>query len=813
MPAEGMIPELAVLIFLVALGGVGLILRWRSASPSLLGRRLVMAAVAGAILAALAPPSCIAPRNRPPAPLAAIIVDLSRSQGGAIGSRLGLSDEERTGTERVVVVGVGTAAHLLYDGPRDGLGLSLAIPADLLRAPARRKFDFGAAATILSEISRTQPVDLLVLSDGGLDVHRAAELWRERGPALASCELRPLAEPRPDDLSLRLVGAPPQLGSGEVAVAELLVIGELSRRRALECWASGGATRALELGPGPVRERFLLEVAAPPGGAAPEIALRGHETWDRDRELDRLKLLPAAAEDFRVFIWDPRAALGELVRDLKRSPEGKIRVAQGAALPAELGAFDVVVAHDVARPTPLDGRAETALIRFVESGGGLLLSGADAAFGRGAWAGTPVDELSPLAARPGQQPRALRLLLDRSGSMDREDRFRAAARAARALLETLRGEDQAQVWTFADTIDRGPWRGPGEGKAEEERLAGLRARGGTDLLGALESLAAAPTLPEHAAYAFVLTDGRDPRLADAERRRRLLRAVSQSGRRYFVFWFDREAEQETFLRELVEAGRGQLIPLDDFGGLARAFFDAAAGGLERRDLALRNRRGEAVRLARALRTRARPEAEVLIRGGADLVIMARGRRGAGRVLAMPIPLDAPSLSALFGDGEAGIAAFREELRGLAAPRGEGIGAIERQGHRLLVRAQVPRDGVRPRALGWGDREGRRRELPLARIGLDRFVSPPELNEAALPLEAASMLVLDERGEVMARRLCPGADLHDTQPPPGAAARAELRRRLRELPGPSSGDRGPSGLLIAALIALFAADLFGRVRGR
>jgi Ca-activated chloride channel homolog len=112
--------------------------------------------------------------------------------------------------------------------------------------------------------------------------------------------------------------------------------------------------------------------------------------------------------------------------------------------------------------------------------------------------------LLPPTAGPAPRPKDVVLLLDRSGSMQGW-KMVAARRAAARIVDTLGGADRFAVLTFDHAVDHPPRLPKGLVEATDrnrfravEHLAGVDARGGTELLAPLK-----------AALALLPTNGRD----------------------------------------------------------------------------------------------------------------------------------------------------------------------------------------------------------------------------------------------------------------------------------------------------------------
>lgn len=178
----------------------------------------------------------------------------------------------------------------------------------------------------------------------------------------------------------------------------------------------------------------------------------------------------------------------------------------------DLLGLDVVALLDVPAIDlhPLKQAALESWVR--EHGGGVLIAGAEGAFGPGGYLHTPLETLSALSARvPGDQAKAaLAFVLDRSGSMQQTvagtSRLDVAKAATLAAIDLLHPESQVSVVVFDDVattlVPLGPPTQVGEA------LAPLGPGGGTNLYAALEAaLDELRGSDAQARHMVVMTDG------------------------------------------------------------------------------------------------------------------------------------------------------------------------------------------------------------------------------------------------------------------------------------------------------------------
>ncbi len=88
----------------------------------------------------------------------------------------------------------------------------------------------------------------------------------------------------------------------------------------------------------------------------------------------------------------------------------------------------------------LSEAAQNALVSYVERGGSLVMTGGDESFGLGGYQNSPLAKIMPVVMKPPEhkeRQRALVLVIDKSGSMNRDDKLKYAVAAAEKILTTL----------------------------------------------------------------------------------------------------------------------------------------------------------------------------------------------------------------------------------------------------------------------------------------------------------------------------------------------------------------------------------------
>jgi uncharacterized protein len=313
---------------------------------------------------------------------------------------------------------------------------------------------------------------------------------------------------------------------------------------------------------------------------------------------------------------------------------------------------DVVVLLDVPA-VDLHRRQQEALERWVRDyGGGVLIAGAERAYGPGGYFRTPLETLSPLSARvPGEQPQAaVAFVIDRSGSMQQTtagiSRMAVAKEATISAVELLHPASRVAVVVFDDVATTLRPLGPLEGLGPV--LAPVRPGGGTNLYPAIDAAYAQLVDAEaEAKHMVVLTDG----LAQAAPFGELTERVAAADITISTVAIGRGAGR-TLLQGIARSASGVFHEADDVralpsilaqeamllsgspvreGDVTPTFEPGSAAFLE--DL------GEAFPTVGGwVRTTPKPEADIhaLTPGGDP--ILGSWRHGVGRVVGLATPL-------------------------------------------------------------------------------------------------------------------------------------------------------------------------------
>jgi Ca-activated chloride channel homolog len=115
-----------------------------------------------------------------------------------------------------------------------------------------------------------------------------------------------------------------------------------------------------------------------------------------------------------------------------------------------LSGYDAVFLNNIPRDRLSPG-GQSALVSYVDRGGSVAMVGGDASFGLGGWQSSPLAKAMPVVMKPPEhkeRKRALVLVIDKSGSMGRNDKLTYAKAAAETVLKTLKPNDLISVIGF-----------------------------------------------------------------------------------------------------------------------------------------------------------------------------------------------------------------------------------------------------------------------------------------------------------------------------------------------------------------------------
>lgn len=460
------------------------------------------------------------------------VLDVSRSHGPAadlLRERLRGWHEKgpfSDRTPRVILAGVtaveagGEPPPEFAEGSRVDLGLEL----------ARRTL--GAADRVV------------VLSDGRFDHAAAAAQARALAEAGATVAFAgPLAEPA---LDVRLVPRGFARVEGGQARVRVAVTGTNREPKEVALSVLGAAEPArarLVLQPGGLEE---WEALVPVGPSVRRLTVAIEGAGDAAPSNDELPVAVERDERRAIVVGAQSGVQRPVIVDaLKESGWSCDLVDDLAVLDGrELAFADLLVLVDQPVGEAVEDRVRQIESAVTQGGLGLWVVGGEHAFRGGNYAASRLDDLLPLSSRP-EGGRSITVLLDTSGSMEKDGRLVRAVDAISELAGGLAPSDRLVVIPFAQEpaapVPPEPASPADFLAAALPALRRIAAHGGTRLLPALDAVLARSEPEGLKRVLVIVTDARDDQVAVedlAARREAMLRKKIES----IVVWLDPAAE-------------------------------------------------------------------------------------------------------------------------------------------------------------------------------------------------------------------------------------------------------------------------------
>lgn len=271
--------------------------------------------------------------------------------------------------------------------------------------------------------------------------------------------------------------------------------------------------RAVTLPPGHTRIDFPVRTEASGLVAYRAVFTPANPAEDSYPEDDSLRGWVGVGSQRKVLILADSSRdagyLEQVVRRLGMEPAVQVVGGQWNGGPQ---GYDAVILDNLAR-TRIAPAAQNALAQYVGAGGALAMVGGDRSFGLGGWQDSPIARVMPVVMRPPahrERTRALVLIIDKSGSMGRDQKLEYAKAAALTVTKTLKDSDFMSVIGFdSQPFVVIPLEPLSQSRPYFSELIGrLKARGTTYLAPALQEagrmLAGSRAAIKHV---VILTDG------------------------------------------------------------------------------------------------------------------------------------------------------------------------------------------------------------------------------------------------------------------------------------------------------------------
>jgi hypothetical protein len=608
-------------------------------------------------------------------------------------------------------------------------------------------------AAALQVAQAFDPTRVLLVSDGNATRGNALE-------SLPDVPVDVLLAPTRENARVSDVLAPSTLTPG--ATVEATAVLESTRRTKARVTARlNGATvlnRSVTLARG--RSSLPFSILVPDeGGVNLEVSVAPEFEQPKSDDLRTLAITVQAPQQVLV-VNDP--ALARLLRG-----QGfRVREGGTAAVREPLAYSAVFIRAGAQEGTPnaLSRAQQELLRRYIEEGGGVMLTGGDSSFGLGGWNRSPLEASLPVASdlrtKVDVPLVAMVMVLDRSLSMvgtggSSAQKLGLALEGVANVIDLANERDFLGLIVFSDEpkwIFK-PTRASESNKLQMIRaLDGVEAQGGTIAEGAyrqaLQALRASRAAVKHV---ILLTDGQ---FGDSENNpnppnfRRIAQEARTSGITTSTIGVGGDADGAV-LRQIALGGGGRFYEALNPDTLPRIFTTEALTSrralvrqnapvtLQRHPLATRVR-GAPPRAGSYIATTLRSDAEAILTGLDREPVLAVTRKGLGRTAALTVDLN-----------RAGAFTAWVDLPGL-------LGTVARwlETPEAPYRLQISPDG-RTVTVDAVERNQYRNNVPFTvRVGqrtLELAQTAPGRYEAVIPEDASGGIALLSRGKLLERR--------------------------------------------------------------
>src|SRR5208282_6794589 len=133
--------------------------------------------------------------------------------------------------------------------------------------------------------------------------------------------------------------------------------------------------------------------------------------------------------------------LGTVVNRMGLEPT--VVAVSGGTWDGPVAGYDAVLINNVPSER-IAPAAQDAMAAYASRGGSLAMVGGDSSFGLGGYADSPLAPVMPVTMKPPQhkeRKRALVLIIDKSGSMGRNNKLTYAKAAAETVTRSLKDSD------------------------------------------------------------------------------------------------------------------------------------------------------------------------------------------------------------------------------------------------------------------------------------------------------------------------------------------------------------------------------------
>ncbi|MFT5527189.1 MAG: Ca-activated chloride channel family protein, partial [Pirellulaceae bacterium] len=419
-----------------------------------------------------------------------------------------------------------------------------------------------ALAKVLAEMPTGYIPEVVLMSDGRFCYGNALRVAAQDTP-IHVVPLRPSSEPDAAIIDLR---TPIHAHAFEPFLVETIVASTVAMDAQLRLFRGEELLdeKAVKLEAG--TNRFSHRVTKDQRAFTDFRAVISSSDDSTEQNNDRRAIISTSPKLRVLVVDDDREGIQPFANQLSGKGMG-VSVISSDNLVASLAnpdEIDLVVLSDI--PANSYSRAQIDnLHQYVhESGGGLIVLGGNAVFEKARLQGSDIESMLPVSApiRPGK-PRetlAMVLVIDKSGSMLKEDRMRLAKEAAKESVKLLVATDKVGIVAFGDEFEWVSELAPcGDKRDVYAKISGLKAEGRTNMYAAMirAHLALDQAIADRK-HAVILTDG----VASPGNFDRLSKEMADAGITVSTISIGKETDK-SLLVDIAKTARGRFHVCND----------------------------------------------------------------------------------------------------------------------------------------------------------------------------------------------------------------------------------------------------------
>jgi Ca-activated chloride channel family protein len=317
--------------------------------------------------------------------------------------------------------------------------------------------DLEAVLKRLADEPRAHGGDAVFITDGWENHGSAQRALSALSAARVRLEIfTPPGAGPVDDVAMTNLTVPPALAKASPFVLSV-TLANLGARPAAGSITLYQDNRVLQTRPvvvSPGQQRYDFNIIPPKPGLLSYRAVfkPSDPAQDRYPENDSEQGWVGIGAQHKILILTDSARDAEYLAEVVRKTgyEPQVVVVANGEYNGPVKDYDAILLNNVPR-SRLSPSVQSALISYVAGGGALAMIGGDQSFGLGGYENSALAAAMPVIMKPPQHretQRALVLIIDKSGSMGRNDKLEYAKAAALTVTKTLNNNDLVAVIGF-----------------------------------------------------------------------------------------------------------------------------------------------------------------------------------------------------------------------------------------------------------------------------------------------------------------------------------------------------------------------------